>query len=118
MTIRDPEYFRGMAPGAMLQTLILDAADERHKQAQAAGAKCHRCLDAGLDAGQFCGCPAGRKLATQATKAPAVQPAPVSVPMMHSSVRSVGGGWRCMRCDQVFEDRVKASGACPGPANA
>lgn len=68
MTIRDPEYFRGMSPGAMLQTLILDAADERHKQAQAAGARCHRCLDTGMDAGRFCGCEPGRVLAAQAMR--------------------------------------------------
>lgn len=68
MTIRDPEYFRGMSPGAMLQTLILDAADERQKAAAAAGARCHRCLDTGMDQGRFCGCDPGRKLAAQAMK--------------------------------------------------
>lgn len=66
--MKDPEYFRGMTVDQQLQALILDAADDRHKKAVAAGAKCHRCLDSGMDAGKFCGCDNGRKLAMQAMK--------------------------------------------------
>lgn len=65
---RNPEDFRGMTVDQMMQTLVLDAADERHRVAQSMGARCHRCLDTGMDAGKFCGCDPGRKLAAQAFK--------------------------------------------------
>lgn len=69
MTIRDPEYFRGMDPNQMLRTLVLDAADERMKEAQAKGARCINCFDVGMDdSGRFCGCDAGRTLSAQAMK--------------------------------------------------
>lgn len=29
----------------------------------------------------------------------------------HSLIRSVGGGWRCLRCDKVFENRI-GNGLC------
>jgi hypothetical protein len=66
---RDPEFFRGLSPLAMLSVLIADEAADRHTKARAIGARCVRCADTGMEGGRFCGCEAGGKLGLQSSGA-------------------------------------------------
>lgn len=62
---RNPESFRGLSSSQIMSVLLEDEVSDRHTQARAAGARCVRCMDTGMNGGQFCSCTAGSALANQ-----------------------------------------------------